>query len=76
MPPLSALNVHDACLGAARPETAPTRSSPMFRTPDLEKIRRRAESLRRAIRKHDRLYYTLDRPVISDAEYDALVREL
>jgi DNA ligase (NAD+) len=28
------------------------------------------------IREHDRLYYELDEPVISDAEYDALLAEL
>jgi DNA ligase (NAD+) len=28
------------------------------------------------IRRHDRLYYDLDRPAISDPEYDALLREL
>jgi DNA ligase (NAD+) len=38
--------------------------------------RRRAEWLRREIRRHDRLYYVLAQPEISDAEYDALVREL
>ncbi|MEW6270202.1 MAG: NAD-dependent DNA ligase LigA [Thermodesulfobacteriota bacterium] len=32
--------------------------------------------LRREIRRHDRLYYVENRPEISDAEYDALMREL
>ena len=36
----------------------------------------RIEALRRAIRHHDRLYYVLDRPEISDAAYDRLYREL
>ncbi|MBI4677604.1 MAG: NAD-dependent DNA ligase LigA [Elusimicrobia bacterium] len=34
------------------------------------------ERLRREIREHDRRYYVLDKPVVSDAEYDALVRAL
>jgi DNA ligase (NAD+) len=37
---------------------------------------RRLAALRREIRRHDRLYYVEARPEISDAEYDALVREL
>jgi DNA ligase (NAD+) len=37
---------------------------------------RRVARLRREIRRHDRLYYVEARPQISDAEYDALVREL
>ncbi len=36
----------------------------------------RAEKLRESIRHHEHLYYVLDAPEISDAEYDALVREL
>ncbi|HLH27646.1 MAG TPA: NAD-dependent DNA ligase LigA, partial [Acidimicrobiales bacterium] len=36
----------------------------------------RAEELRAAIARHNRLYYELDAPEISDAEYDELVREL
>ncbi|AUX37521.1 MULTISPECIES: DNA ligase LigA-related protein [Sorangium] len=38
--------------------------------------RRRIEALRREIRAHDHLYYVLDRPVISDAEYDRRLDEL
>jgi DNA ligase (NAD+) len=37
---------------------------------------RRVEELRRLIAYHDRRYYLEDRPEVSDAEYDALVREL
>ncbi|MDW8213843.1 MAG: NAD-dependent DNA ligase LigA, partial [Roseiflexaceae bacterium] len=37
---------------------------------------RRIESLREQIRYHNYRYYVLDEPVISDAEYDALMREL
>lgn len=34
------------------------------------------ERLRAELRRHEHLYYVLDQPEISDAEYDALVREL
>jgi DNA ligase (NAD+) len=40
------------------------------------KAARRAQALREAIAMHDRNYYVLDQPTISDAEYDALYREL
>lgn len=40
------------------------------------KARRRVADLRAEIREHDRRYYEEDAPVITDAEYDALVREL
>jgi DNA ligase (NAD+) len=36
----------------------------------------RAENLRARIRAADRAYYVLDQPVLSDPEYDRLVREL
>jgi DNA ligase (NAD+) len=36
----------------------------------------RAQSLRRQLEHHEHLYYVLDQPTITDAEYDALLREL
>jgi DNA ligase (NAD+) len=45
----------------------------MARTPSPKK---RIEELRRVIRRHMDLYYGTDSPEISDAEFDALVREL
>jgi DNA ligase (NAD+) len=36
----------------------------------------KTEALREKIRHHEYLYYVLDSPVISDAEFDALMREL
>lgn len=39
-------------------------------------VRQRVETLRREIEYHNYRYYVLDEPVISDAEYDALVAEL
>src|ERR1700680_4870613 len=37
---------------------------------------RELEKLREKLRHHEHLYYVLDAPEISDAEYDALMREL
>jgi DNA ligase (NAD+) len=44
--------------------------------PDTDETKRRAEELRRQIHFHNYRYYVLDSPVISDAEYDRLFREL
>lgn len=41
-----------------------------------EAIRRRMAQLGEALDRHNRRYYVEDRPEISDAEYDALFREL
>jgi DNA ligase (NAD+) len=39
-------------------------------------VAERARALREALGAHDYAYYVLDRPTVSDAEYDALFREL
>ena len=39
-------------------------------------VRRRAAELREAIEYHNRRYHQLDDPLIADAEYDGLMREL
>ncbi|MDW8320013.1 MAG: NAD-dependent DNA ligase LigA [Armatimonadota bacterium] len=41
-----------------------------------QQAQQRVEELRRLIEHHNYLYYVLDQPEISDAEYDALMREL
>ncbi len=43
---------------------------------DLTKVKKRIEQLRAEINHHNYLYYVLDSPEISDAEYDELMREL
>ena len=39
-------------------------------------VEKKIESLRRQIERHDRLYYVVGEPEISDREYDRLLREL
>ena len=41
-----------------------------------EDAKKRIDELRREIRHHDYLYYVLNKPEISDAEYDKLMQEL
>ncbi|MDO8588596.1 MAG: NAD-dependent DNA ligase LigA [Armatimonadota bacterium] len=41
-----------------------------------EEVRQRVDWLRREINKHNYLYYVLDQPEISDADFDRLMREL
>ncbi len=45
-------------------------------SPSLSDAATEIEALRREIERHERLYYVLDQPEISDAEYDALMRRL
>jgi len=46
------------------------------RTPKSKSIEQEIAGLRREILEHDHRYYTLSEPVISDAEYDGLMRRL
>ncbi len=43
---------------------------------ELTKIKKRVDELRAEINDHNYRYYVLDAPVISDAQYDKLLREL
>src|ERR1035438_4654202 len=42
----------------------------------MKDFAREAETLRAELRRHEHLYYVLDQPEVSDAEYDALMRRL
>ncbi len=44
--------------------------------PAAKNVRRNIEALREEIRRHEHLYYVLDDPEISDAEFDKLMRQL
>ncbi len=44
------------------------------KTPD--RVKAHVERLREEIRRHEHLYYVLDQPEITDAEFDALMKEL
>lgn len=48
----------------------------MPRTQIPKEIRQRAEQLRKELNFHNYRYYVLDSPVVSDAEYDRMMREL
>jgi DNA ligase (NAD+) len=58
--------------------SASNATKPAFKTPRVTpaEARTRVRRLRDEIRRHDYLYYVLDRPAISDAQYDALVADL
>jgi len=43
---------------------------------EIEEVRKKIEKLREEIRYHDYKYYVEDNPVISDAQYDKLMRTL
>lgn len=50
--------------------------SSKFKATDLESAKTQIENLRRAIQKHDHLYHVLNKPEISDREYDQLYQDL
>lgn len=60
---------------AGTPEEGSSCAPPTSAAPS-KTIRDKLEQLKKAIRRHDELYYVRDRPEISDAEYDRLFREL
>ncbi len=41
-----------------------------------QSLAKRVEELRKTLEHHEYLYYVLDQPEITDAEYDQLMREL
>ena len=43
---------------------------------NLEEIKAKIDSLKTEINHHNYRYYVMDNPEVSDAEYDALLREL
>ena len=43
---------------------------------DLSSLKEHIEELRKQIREHEHHYYVLDQPIISDYEFDQLMREL
>jgi DNA ligase (NAD+) len=42
----------------------------------VSSVPQKIEALRKKLQHHEHLYYVLDAPEISDAEYDAMLREL
>jgi DNA ligase (NAD+) len=62
-------------MSPASSRSSPTERAASGRQTDRAAARR-IEELRAAIRRHDYRYYVLDRPTISDAEYDRLYSEL
>lgn len=48
----------------------------LFQFSDHKRAKERIDELRTLLAEHDRRYYELDQPIISDAEYDELMLEL
>lgn len=65
----SALALTEPAVSSYSSRMRETRSVP-------DSVRSKVEALREEIRKHDYNYYVLDRPQITDREYDSLYQEL
>jgi DNA ligase (NAD+) len=65
-----------AAARAAETETAPASAPESAAPPDLAALAARAASLREELERAGHEYYVLDRPSLSDAEYDRRFREL
>ena len=52
------------------------KGSPASLADSQRELRTHIEALRQQLREHNYRYYVLDKPVISDAEYDRMLREL
>jgi DNA ligase (NAD+) len=59
---------------AKKTNEAPAETASASAAPDA--VRRRAEELAEELRRHERLYHVENRPEITDAEFDRLLREL
>ena len=57
-------------------KTAPNHSITKSKMSISSEILKRIEQLRDEINYHNHLYYVLDKPILTDADYDALMREL
>src|SRR5574340_1238155 len=68
-PPGEPMKTPPAPDSASHAESRAPRAAP-------DEIRRQAEELRRQINFHNYRYYVLDSPVVSDAEFDRLFRQL
>ncbi|WP_034590413.1 NAD-dependent DNA ligase LigA [Hamadaea tsunoensis] len=65
----------ESVLPEAVPVAVPADTAPV-NDPAFEQARIRVAQLAEEIDEHQRRYYELDAPTVSDAEYDALLREL
>ncbi|HEX8728384.1 MAG TPA: hypothetical protein VF739_07175, partial [Ktedonobacterales bacterium] len=63
----------DATDAASAMDASPEESK---ETQEIAELRRQAESLSERLREADYAYYVLDSPIISDAEYDTIMRAL